>query len=1092
VRLPTMSKHKVVSGSAVIVLVAACFALRLYAVNGGYTLLAWNNLGMHCMDSDYSIFSILPPYNVINAQLIDPSGSLVRNPAAVRVTYEAVVDSKDSINTTSINKTNFWSYVTRLFGATLAPDSGLAGSKMPGAENQPHPMVFDAAMSWFTADGVPITPYDDAGVKNYYPMYHIVARDASGNILASTDIVLPVSDEMDCRACHASDSSGSARPATGWIYDSNLERDYRLNILLKHDEHLNDGGGYGNKLYLAGYSLGGLYNTAVQQGVPILCARCHSSNALPGTGLPGVPPLTQAVHSLHGAVTDPTNGKTLESNTNRTACYRCHPGSQTRCLRGAMGTAVDADGSLAIQCQSCHGSMAAVGMTGRQGWLDEPTCQNCHTGTATQNSGQIRFTSALDGNGIRRTPANNTFATAFNAPAAGLSLYRFSTGHGGLQCEACHNSTHAEYPSLHANDNIQSLQIQGQAGTISNCVSCHSGQPATINGGPHGMHPVGQQWASNHDNAVERNGPSQCQPCHGQDYRGTVLSRALGDRTYSTEFGVKQFWRGFQVSCYACHRGPNDEDRNANHPPVVVNAAAATASGTPVTILLNGSDLDGNSLAFRIVSQPAHGRVALSNQTATYFPDPDFAGPDSFAFAAWDGSVQSNLGTISVNVASEFFLPFYQADSDYYMGLAVSNFGPTAANVRFTGYGSDAQWLAYPDNPATLFLPPRSQQALLSFQLFGIDISTPQAGWLRITGDSPDLGALFQYGKYSTLSLDGAGATTAPLRSLRFTRVFEGPNVFYGQSATTFLSISNPTAGPVAMTLNLLGALAGQSLAPQRTISLPANGVFYGTVAQIFNPALPVTNGWIDVQVTSGDGVVGFELLKFPDADTVIGLNAIGPEAPNHSFSAQLAVLPETFTNLKLINTGALARSVVLHVIADDGSDLVPPITVHLEVGQSLEQDASELMGIQYGSGSLHVEADGPGIIGDVLFGDPGSLKYAASCPLESRKFTQAVFSHIANGLNFFTGLAAVNPNAQTASITLDVYAMSGAKTGSTVITLGPRQRIAKLLNQFLPVSDGQMGGYIMLTSDLPILAQELYGDSRLNFMSAVPPSIIK
>ncbi|MBD3800982.1 MAG: hypothetical protein IE886_05935, partial [Campylobacterales bacterium] len=36
-----------------------------------YTLLAWNDLGMHCMDGkDFSVFSILPPYNNLNAQLI--------------------------------------------------------------------------------------------------------------------------------------------------------------------------------------------------------------------------------------------------------------------------------------------------------------------------------------------------------------------------------------------------------------------------------------------------------------------------------------------------------------------------------------------------------------------------------------------------------------------------------------------------------------------------------------------------------------------------------------------------------------------------------------------------------------------------------------------------------------------------------------------------------------------------------------------------------------------------------------------------------------------------------------------------------------
>ena len=1087
-----MHKHRIILGAAIVVLGVAAFALHLHAVNGGWTLLAWNNLGMHCMDSDYSVFSILPPYNVINAQLIDPDGNLVKNSAGISVTYEAVVDFDSSINTTSLNKTNFWNHVRNLFGTALPPDNGLAGFNMPGSGNQPQLMTFDAAKNWFTADGVPITPYDDAGNKNYYPLYHIVARDGSGNILATTDIVLPVSDEMDCRACHASDSSTPARPAAGWIYDPNAERDYRLNILLKHDEHLGSGAAYGNKLFLAGYSLDGLYDTVARLGVPILCARCHSSNALPGTGMETVPPLTEAIHSRHSGVIDPTNGLTLESGTNRSACYRCHPGSQTRCLRGAMGTAVASNGSLSIQCQNCHGSLSAVGAAGRTGWLDEPTCQNCHTGTAMQNSGQIRFTSALDGNGNRRIPASNIFATSPGVPVAGLSLYRFSTGHGGLQCSACHNSTHAEYPSLYTNDNIQSMQIQGNAGTISDCFGCHNAQPRTSNGGPHGMHPVGQQWASNHDSAVEQGGASQCRACHGLDYRGTVLSRALGDRTFSTEFGVKRFWRGFQLGCYACHNGPNNDDGNSNRAPVVVDAFATSASGTAVNIGLNGTDPDNNSLEFRIVSQPAHGRVALSNRMATFFPDPAFAGVDTFRFAAWDGSIQSNFGTATVSIAKEFFVPFYQADADAYLGLAVSNFGNTAANVQLTGYGSDGYPLAFPTNPGSFFLEPKAQLARLAFQIFGIPIDTPQAGWVRVSGDVPDLGCLFQFGDYPSLSLDGSIAFTEPSRSLRFTRVFEGQNAFRGQTASTFISISNPTAGPVIMTLNLLGPQANQTLAPQKTVSLPANGVFYGTVSQIFNPTLPVTSGWIDVQVTSGDGVVGFELLRFPDSPTFIGLNGISGGAPNLSYSAQLVEIPEDFTNIKLINTGTLARTVTLQAIADDGSSLVSPATVHLEVGQSLEQSASQLLNLDAGVGSLRVEADGPGIIGDVLIGDPAGLKFAASSPLESRKFTQAVFSHIANGWNFWTGLAVLNPNTQTASITLDVYAMSGIKTGSTVLTLGPRQRLSRLLNQLLPVSDGQMGGYLKLTSDLPIFAQELYGDSRLNFLSAVPAEIIK
>jgi hypothetical protein len=1085
-------RKRIVTGAVILVLIATAFTLYLRAVGGGWTLLAWNNLGMHCMDSDYSVFSILPPYNVINAQLIDPNGNLLTNPAGITVTYEAVTDPDGSINSTSASKTNFWNYAVNLFGASLPVDTGLAGFKMPGSQNQPQQMTFDGSHSMFTADGIPITPYNDAGAKNYYPLIHVVARDSAGNILAATDIVAPVSDEMDCRACHASDSSGNARPSAGWVYHPNAERDYRLNILRKHDEHLNMSDNYRNQLALAGYLSEGLYATA-SNGTAILCARCHASNALPGTGLSGTPQLTQAIHSMHASVTDPTTGRTLESDINRTSCYRCHPGSTTRCLRGAMGTAVASDGSLAIQCQSCHGSMSAVGSSSRQGWLQEPTCQSCHTGTATSNNGQIRYTSALESSGMPRTPANNTFATTPDMPAAGLSLYRFSRGHGLLQCEACHNSTHAEFPSHERNDNIHTMNLQGHAGMISDCVTCHNTQPNTTSGGPHGMHPLGQQWASNHDGAVERGGAAQCQTCHGTDYRGTVLSRALGDRNLSTSFGVKQFWRGFQIGCYACHNGPGGDSANPNHAPVVMNASASTSSGTPVNIKLNATDADGNPLQLRIVSQPANGTVALNNITATFIPNSGFAGADSFTFAAWDGSTQSNLGTVSLQVASEFFVPFYQGDANYFTGFAVSNFGTTGANAKFTGYATDGRLLAFPANPASFFIPPQAQFASLGSQIFGAPLDAVQAGWVRISGDSPNLGCLYQFGNMDNTMLDGSGADTSPSRILRFTRIYEGTGAFRGQTATTFLSIANPTTGSVSMTLNLLGAASNQALAPQQTFSLPANGVLYGSVAQIFNPPLPVSSAWIDVQVTSGDGVVGFEMIHFPDVQTAVGLSGTGAGAVNRSYSAQLAVTPDYFTNLKLINTSTLARDITLHAVAENGSDLATPVTVHLDIGQSLERGIDQLFGLTPTTvGSLRIDADGAGVIGDILFGDPGNLRFAAASLLQSQKFSQAVFSQVANGLNYFTGLAVLNPGTQTASITLDVYTSSGTKTGSAILTLGPGQRFSRLLTDLLPAAAGQMGGYISLTSKVPIIAQELFGDIRLNFLSAVPPTIVK
>ena len=102
------------------------------AGNGQWTLIGWNNLGMHCMDDDYSVFTILPPYNTVNSQLINEQGKLVLAPTGVTLTYEAVADLDGSINRTAAGKTNFWDYLQAAYGATLPMNAGLAGNAMPG------------------------------------------------------------------------------------------------------------------------------------------------------------------------------------------------------------------------------------------------------------------------------------------------------------------------------------------------------------------------------------------------------------------------------------------------------------------------------------------------------------------------------------------------------------------------------------------------------------------------------------------------------------------------------------------------------------------------------------------------------------------------------------------------------------------------------------------------------------------------------------------------------------------------------------------------------------------------------------------------
>jgi hypothetical protein len=135
--------------------------------------------------------------------------------------------------------------------------------------------------------------------------------------------------------------------------------------------------------------------------------------------------------------------------------------------------------------------------------------------------------------------------------------YRASRGHGGLACEACHGSTHAEWPVANAaaNDNVAATELQGHDGPIIECNTCHLSLARTTSG-PHGLHNVNNQsFVNDHEHLYEGN-PAACQACHGANLMGTVLSRAAADRNFQIEHGSVHIPQGTQVRCNMCHGMP--------------------------------------------------------------------------------------------------------------------------------------------------------------------------------------------------------------------------------------------------------------------------------------------------------------------------------------------------------------------------------------------------------------------------------------------------------------------------------------------------------------------------------------------------------
>jgi hypothetical protein len=351
------------------------------------------------------------------------------------------------------------------------------------------------------------------------------------------------------------------------------------------------------------------------------------------TGLfPDMPPAIDA----QGNRRDPVLTQGILEET----CYLCHPGKRTQCMRGAMANGglvcQDCHGQMAQVGDDFTHNVSLPDNIGnfdlgpdfydndsatpRVPWANEPGCGSCHTGYATDNlagdpnvlvsptdtlgnADGIRLLAAYRveqdpddansfiplGKGAPIVPINKAFAenvvTADDMPGdpgaiGNPKLYRVSTGHGGLFCESCHGSTHAEWPTANpnANDNIASSQLQGHSGYIAECTVCHEPNDESLplgNNGPHGMHAVtdldpvapakaDDRW--NFEHKSYRNDGPGCDACHGADLEGTVLSRTADDRTVWCKDNkgslpecaageqTAVIPKGTAVSCGMCHR----------------------------------------------------------------------------------------------------------------------------------------------------------------------------------------------------------------------------------------------------------------------------------------------------------------------------------------------------------------------------------------------------------------------------------------------------------------------------------------------------------------------------------------------------------
>ena len=115
---------------------------------------------------------------------------------------------------------------------------------------------------------------------------------------------------------------------------------------------------------------------------------------------------------------------------------------------------------------------------------------------------------------------------------------------------------------------------------------------------------------------------------------------------------------------------------NTNTRPVANGQQISVGSGASISVILNGSDVDGNVLSYQVTTQPTHGSLSGSAPNLVYTANNNYTGADSFKFRVNDGTVNSAIATVAITVTSG------------QVGGAVSNF----VNSEITVNGNASDW----------------------------------------------------------------------------------------------------------------------------------------------------------------------------------------------------------------------------------------------------------------------------------------------------------------------------------------------------------------------------------------------------------------
>lgn len=173
----------------------------------------------------------------------------------------------------------------------------------------------------------------------------------------------------------------------------------------------------------------------------------------------------------------------------------------------------------------------------------------------------------------------------------------------------------------------------------------------------------------------------------GNVTQATVYELAEGSTYYFVVKSYNAAWIESEPSDEVSYTVPFSQGGTA---PIASGGTYRTAEDQRLSIVLHGSDPDGDALTFGILTRPSHGRLLGVPPTLVYEPTANFSGADFFTFSARDGEAESKPAVVSITVLPVNDAPVAQWGS---ASLEPAKPGSPQGNLTHVTYAPLPLWL---------------------------------------------------------------------------------------------------------------------------------------------------------------------------------------------------------------------------------------------------------------------------------------------------------------------------------------------------------------------------------------------------------------